>query len=434
MGVAVDSAGNVYVADTYNDEIRKITPSGVVTTLAGSAGQAGSSDGTGSAARFDWPEGVAVDSAGNVYVADCRNDEIRKITPSGVVTTLAGSAGQYGSSDGTGSAARFDGPMGVAVDSAGNVYVADYGNDEIRKITPSGVVTTLAGSAGQTGSSDGTGSAARFYYPEGVAVDSAGNVYVADAGNDEIRKITPSGVVTTLAGSAGQTGSSNGTGSAASFYFPRGWRWTARATSTWPTHTMMRSARSPRRAWSPPWPAPLGKQAPATAPAARQDLIVPLVWRWTARATSMWPITATKRSAVSPPAPGLVSGDTAAFTESFDARNAGTGKTLTVAGSVNDGNGGNNYAVTFVANTTGQITAAGDHGHRGRQHQDLRWHDLPPATPTITTGSLVSGDTAAWTETFDTKNAGTGKTLTAAAWVRVLELAAACMFGMPARA
>ena len=180
--MAVDSAGNVYVADAYNDEIRKITPSGVVTTLAGSAGQAGSSDGTGSAARFIDPCGVAVDSAGNVYVADYGNDEIRKITPSGVVTTLAGSAGQTGSSDGTGSAARFDDPMGVAVDSAGNVYVADYGNDEIRKITPSGVVTTLAGSAGQTGSSDGTGSAARFDYPMGVAVDSAGNVYVADHG------------------------------------------------------------------------------------------------------------------------------------------------------------------------------------------------------------------------------------------------------------
>jgi hypothetical protein len=223
----VDSAGNVYVADAGNDEIRKITPSGVVTTLAGSAGQEGSNDGTGSAARFWYPEGVAVDSAGNVYVADTGNREIREITPSGVVTTLAGSAGQYGSSDGTGSAARFGGPapggpVGVAVDSAGNVYVGDYWNDEIRKITPSGVVTTLAGSAGQTGSSDGTGSAARFGGPMGVAVDSAGNVYVGDSENDEIRKITPSGVVTTVAGSAGQAGSSDGTGSAARFDYPEG--------------------------------------------------------------------------------------------------------------------------------------------------------------------------------------------------------------------
>ena len=216
-GVAVDSAGNVYVADEQNDEIRKISPSGVVTTLAGSAGQTGSSNGSGSAARFDLPFGVAVDSEGNVYVADAYNDEIRKISPSGVVTTLAGSPGQQGSGNGTGSTASFYHPEGVAVDSAGNVYVADFANQEIREISPSGVVTTLAGSAGLAGSSNGAGNAARFDYPFGVAVDSTGNVYVADRSNDEIRKITPSGVVTTLAGSAGLAGSSNGSGSAARF-------------------------------------------------------------------------------------------------------------------------------------------------------------------------------------------------------------------------
>jgi hypothetical protein len=134
---------------------------------------------------------VAVDGAGNVYVADVQNHTIRKITPAGVVTTLAGRAGQRGSADGTGSAARFFYPSGVAVDGAGNVYVADLYNHTIRKITPAGVVTTLAGSAGQRSSEDGTGSAARFHYPSGVAVDGAGNVYVADERNNKIRKGVP---------------------------------------------------------------------------------------------------------------------------------------------------------------------------------------------------------------------------------------------------
>jgi sugar lactone lactonase YvrE len=220
-GVAVDGAGNVYVADQLNSTIRKITmPAGVVSTLAGSPAQTGSTDGTGSAARFYNPQGVAVDGSGNVYVADRDNSTIRKITPAGLVSTLAGSAGQNGGTDGTGSAAHFFHPFGVAVDGSGNIYVADTYNSSIRKITPAGAVTTLAGSASQLGSADGTGSAARFHYPYGVAVDGSGNVYVADSGNSTIRKITPAGAVTTLAGSAGQTGSTDATGSAARFYYP----------------------------------------------------------------------------------------------------------------------------------------------------------------------------------------------------------------------
>ena len=189
-GIAVDSPGNVYVADFYNNTIRKITAAGVVTTLAGTAGSNGSTDATGSAARFYVPRGVAVDSSGNVYVADTNNSTIRKITAAGVVTTLAGLAGSNGSTDATGSAARFYNPFGVAVDSSGNVYVADFSNFTIRKITAVGVVTTLAGSAGTTGSADGTGSAAGFNIPLGVALDSSGNVYVGDSGNFTIRKIT----------------------------------------------------------------------------------------------------------------------------------------------------------------------------------------------------------------------------------------------------
>jgi sugar lactone lactonase YvrE len=239
QGVAVDRAGNVYVADSGNNTIRRITPAGTVTTIAGSppspstpsigssiylygaAGSYGSADGIGKAARFAAPLGVAVDSAGNVYVADTGNDTIRSITPSGAVATLAGTAIQ-GADDGTGGAAQFFRPVGVALDYARNLYVADAYNHAIRKITPAGAVTTLAGSPGKAGSADGTGSAALFNYPEGVAVDGTGNVYVADTYNDTIRKITPAGLVTTLAGSPGNAGSADGTGGSARFDCPFG--------------------------------------------------------------------------------------------------------------------------------------------------------------------------------------------------------------------
>jgi prepilin-type N-terminal cleavage/methylation domain-containing protein len=215
-GVAVDTSGTAYVADYNNHRIRKISPAGVVSTLAGS-GTAGFSDGTGTAAQFNRPYGVAVDSSGTVYVADNGNQSIRKITPAGVVSTLAGS-GTAGFSDGTGTAAQFDTPLGVAVDASGTVYVADGNNRRIRKISPAGVVSTLAGS-GTLGFSDGTGTAAQFYIPYGVAVDASGTVYVADTFNYRIRKISPAGVVSTLAGS-GTSGSSDGTGAAAQFYYP----------------------------------------------------------------------------------------------------------------------------------------------------------------------------------------------------------------------
>jgi sugar lactone lactonase YvrE len=196
-GVAVDVAGNVYAADSGNHTIRKIAVDGTVTTLAGKAGSSGSVDGTGSSARFNEPWGVAVDGAGTVYVADTGNRTIRKITPAGVVTTLAGMAGQPGeSADGTGPAARFSNLYGLAVDLSGNLYAGEYG--AVRKITSAGVVTTLAGAPGVYGSADGVGSAASFSWITGVAVDGAGNVYVADAWNLKIRKITSAGVVTTV--------------------------------------------------------------------------------------------------------------------------------------------------------------------------------------------------------------------------------------------
>src|SRR5439155_8381396 len=179
-GVAVDANGNVYLGDQFNNVVRKVMPVGtnwVVTTLAGLAGSSDSVDGTGSAARFDDPWGMAVDSAGNVYVADPGTSTIRKVTPVGTVTTLAGLEYTPGNVDGTGNEAQFNfgyGGSGMALNSEGNIYVADQNNDTIRKVTPAGVVTTLA-----------TG----FNSPVGVAVDTNDNVYVADQGTDRIRKV-----------------------------------------------------------------------------------------------------------------------------------------------------------------------------------------------------------------------------------------------------
>ena len=221
-GVALDSAGNAYVADTSNHTIRKITPGGGVTTLAGLAGTSGSADGSGAAARFSSPGGLAVAANGDVYVADTSNHTIRRITSAGLVTTFAGSAGITGSTDGPGNGARFLYPNAVAVDGSGNVYVADTNNHTIRRITPTRVVSTLAGTAGSSGSTNDTGAAARFSYPMGIAVGSGGVLVVADQFNHLLRRVTTAGVVTTLAGAAGVAGSADGPAAAARFNYPGG--------------------------------------------------------------------------------------------------------------------------------------------------------------------------------------------------------------------
>ena len=198
-GLAVDGAGNVYVADTLNNAIRRITPAGEVTTFAG-----------GATGPLLWPQGVAVDAAGYVYVTDAFNYLVRKITPAGVVSTLAGT-GVSGVQDGNATVASFGWPQGIAVDSGGTVYVTD--GSAIRKVTSAGTVTTLAGIPDVGGYVDGVGSSARFNYPRGVAADNAGNVYAMDTSNNSIRKITADGTVTTVAGGGGVAAPGNRDGS-----------------------------------------------------------------------------------------------------------------------------------------------------------------------------------------------------------------------------
>ena len=222
LATAVDGSGNIYVADTSNNTIRKITPAGVVTTLAGTPGVTGSADGTGGAAQFNHPTGIAVTGDGStIYVADSLNFTVRAVSTGGVVTTLAGSPGVSGDVDGTGPGAAFGNPVAVATDGNGNVYVADTTNNTIRKITTGGAVTTLAGSPGQAGVADGTGSGASFNNPSGIATNGT-LIYVADTSNHSIRQVTTAGVVTTLAGSPTLFGSNNGQGSAGQFYYPTG--------------------------------------------------------------------------------------------------------------------------------------------------------------------------------------------------------------------
>jgi hypothetical protein len=221
-GLAVDAARNVVVADTINNTVRRITPGRVVSTVAGTLGQPGFLDATGAAARFNFPVGVAADGAGNVLVADARTFTIRRVSAVGVVATFAGAGLQAGTADGPAASARFLLPYGVAVDAAGTIYVAEGGSHVIRRVSAAGVVTTLAGTAGAAGFADGAGAAARFNVPWGIAVDAAGTVYVADSENHVIRRISAAGVVSTLAGQNGVTGYADGAGAVARFQQPRG--------------------------------------------------------------------------------------------------------------------------------------------------------------------------------------------------------------------
>jgi hypothetical protein len=268
-------------------------------TLAGSVGTSGPLDGSGNAAQFNQPWGVAVASDGTLYVADTLNHSIRKITPAGVVTLLAGTPGTNGFADNANPLlAQFDRPTGVAADALGNVYVADYNNQRIRKIDASGVVTTVAGSA-TIGTNDGTGAAAEFHNPFGVALNSTATlIYVSDQNSQTIRQITlPGGVVTTYAGISGG-GYTNGPKATAAFNTPGASPWTARAMSMSPTQATWSCARFPVASSAPSPVIPLCRSLAALTmvclrPHASAIFLpsVPsaalAVWRWTAAATCM---------------------------------------------------------------------------------------------------------------------------------------------------
>jgi sugar lactone lactonase YvrE len=225
QALAADSSGQLYVADTGNSTIRQVSVSGSVSTLAGTAGHFNSFDGLGGYAQFYHPEGIAVDPAGNIYVADTWNHTVRVIRFPSQVSTFVGLAGNFGATDGTNSKARFNRPTGIAIDAATNLFVADCFNHTIRKITPSGMVTTIAGLAGAWGSADGTNNCARFYLPQGISVSAGGDLFVSDSGNQTVRKISlldTNWIVTTVAGASGTGGFANGVGTAAEFDFPCG--------------------------------------------------------------------------------------------------------------------------------------------------------------------------------------------------------------------
>lgn len=272
-GMAVDPAGNLYFADEGRAVIEKLSPTGILQLIAGQPGVTGSANGPAASASFGQPEGVALDASGNIYVADAGNNAVRKITPAGLVSTVAGIPGVFGGQNGPEASATFAEPKALATDAAGNLYIADCDNGAIRKINTSGTVSTLAtisgfpqgiaidGSgnifiscgppdvystfstpygdtiykrsaagvvtlyAGQSltnGSTDGPGSQALFFNPSGLATDAAGDLFVADTNNCTIREISPAGIVTTVAGMAGSSGLVDGSGGQARFTSPFG--------------------------------------------------------------------------------------------------------------------------------------------------------------------------------------------------------------------
>jgi sugar lactone lactonase YvrE len=220
-GLTFDLKGNLLVSDTGNATIRQITPTGSVTTIAGVAGQSGFLDGAAGTALFGSPLGLAVATNGNIYIVDSGNHVIRLLT-NGVVSTLAGNPNIWGSADGQGANALFNAPCGIALDSHGNLWVSDTDNDTIRKVTPAGLVTTYAGLAAVDGTNDGPVATARFCRPAELTFDPQGNLLVADSFNHTLRKIGTNGIVSTISGSPGASGSTDGLNGQGRYFNPYG--------------------------------------------------------------------------------------------------------------------------------------------------------------------------------------------------------------------
>ncbi|MXZ34666.1 MAG: hypothetical protein F4Z21_05275, partial [Acidobacteria bacterium] len=225
-GVAVDSAGNLFIADSGNDRIRRVDPSGVITTMAGMGARGfGGDNGSAVDAQLFIPAGVAVDSTGNLFIADSANDRIRRVDPSGTISTIAGTRQRrFNGDNGPATQARLHAPFGLATDNAGNLFIADYWNHRIRRVDPTGTISTIAGTGERGHSGDGGPAvAARLNSPDGIVVDSAGNLFIADSSNHRIRRVGPLGTITTIAGTgAWGFGGDNGPATQARLYAPSG--------------------------------------------------------------------------------------------------------------------------------------------------------------------------------------------------------------------
>ena len=260
--VAVDASGNVYIADGINAEVEKVTPSGTLSVIAGTGTSGTPAAGPATSTPLDYPAGVAVDSAGNVYIADLSGSVVEKVTPSGMMTIVAGSGGQGAPTPGPATSSALYGPDGVAVDGAGNLYIAASDNNEILKVTPSGTLSVFAGTGQQGGPTAGPATHSMLANPSGVAVDAAGDVYIADLANNRIEMVSPDGVLSFVAGNGQQGTPTPGPALSSDLNFPRGSRWTPPATSTSPNTSVTVSMKCPPRAPS--------RLSPAPAPAGRR--------------------------------------------------------------------------------------------------------------------------------------------------------------------